>query len=173
MNRISGHKVDTLYKIARAGKSKSNALRNLRTVLNSTNVMLPVRMDAVKLTVVKRKPKIKRLEMWWPILRMRDWVQTLLEEYPRVLLCGYCKEDTGWKQVLEHFWQQFYETNPDHEIYRQASSSRPLSCCVPYYIHGDEGRFLRNKPLMIESFQPAISHKGLNYTNESGHLAMR
>ena len=168
--RISGNRVDTLYKIARAGKSKTNALRNLMTVMNTQNVMLPVEMDAIRLTITKKKPKVRTLQVWWPVLKMSDWVSMLLVHHPQVLLCGYTLHDYRWMDVLEEFWRNFRLCEPGHEIFCNEHGSRPLRCCVPYYIHGDEGRFLRNKPLMIEAFQPAISHKGMAWTNESGLL---
>ena len=165
---ISGNRVDTLYRIARAGKSKTNALRNLMTVMNSQNVMLPVQMDAVQLTIMRKKPKVRIMKIWWPLLRMSSWVRTLLRDHPQTLLCGFTvKNCDGWRATLAEFWRNFRGGNAQHEIFNE---SRPLDHFVPYYLHGDEGRFYRNKPLMVEAFQPAISHRGVMYTNESGRL---
>ena len=157
--------MDTLFKIARAGKSKTNAVRNLTTVLNAKNAMMPVPIDAVQITIQKKKPLPRTLKVWWPVLKMSDWVQVMLQSCPQILLCGYSLQDTGWQQILKSFWDHYQATNPGHEVFMQ---DKPRGLCVPYYLHGDEGRYLRNKPIMIEAFQMAISHRGPAFTNESG-----
>ena len=161
--------MDTLCKLARAGRSKTNALRNLMRVINSKNGLLPVSVDCVQITVKKKKPTPRRLRIWWPVLKMSDWIQTLLHTRPEVLLCGFRCEDSRWQRTLSRFWTRFRDTDPCHELF--ASKPQPAwPFCVPYYIHGDEGRGLRNRALMIEAFQVAISHKGDDHTNECGYL---
>ena len=46
-----------------------------------------------------------------------------------------------------------------------------LGRVVPYALHGDEGRGLRGKPYLVESWQPIIGVAGPDYTNESSQLA--
>ena len=143
------------------------------TVINASNVMLPVTVDIFQLTICKKKPKVTTLKVWWPILRMTSWIEILLQHHPQVLLCGFQLDEAkaGWKRTLRQFWKDYRRSNPDHEIFSEGGP--PLECSIPYYLHGDEGRFLRSKPLMIEAFQVAISHKGMSYTNESGiHVSM-
>ena len=136
-------------------------------VINSKNALLPVRVDCVQIHIKKKKPTPRRLQIWWPVLKMSEWVQALLMTHPHVLLCGHRCEDSGWQCVLERYWRRFQQCDPLHELF--ASKPQPLwRFCVPYYLHGDEGRGLRNKALMIEAFQVAISHLGDDHTNECG-----
>jgi hypothetical protein len=39
---------------------------------------------------------------------------------------------------------------------------------LPLTLHGDEGRGRNKDPVLIESFVPVISHKGIQFTNISG-----
>ena len=139
-------------------------------VLNAQNVLLPVEMDAVQLTICRKKPQVQTMRVWWPLLKMSAWAKTLVDCHPQVLLCGYTLKDERWKQVLGDFWASYEINHGDHELFQSNLSERPMNCCIPYFLHGDEGRFLRNKPLMIEAWQPAISHRGPSFTNESGLL---
>ena len=138
------------------------------SVINPQNVMLPVKIDVVKISIRKKRPTTRTLDVWWPVLKLSSWISTLLSCRPEVLLCGFQPEDTEWRNILSTFWSYYEEVNPDHELY--ADNSKDRACCLPYMLHGDEGRGLRNKPLWIESFQPVIGHKGSAYTNEAGHL---
>ena len=99
---------------------------------------------------------------------MTDWVKTLIKRRPQVLLAG-CKfeEHMQWKAILRGFWENYRGVNGDHPIF---SSGFPLDTAIPYFFHGDEGRGLRNRPIMIEAFQPVISQLGPDKTNESGWL---
>ena len=164
--------MDTLFKIARAGKSKSNAVRNLLTVLTSNNFLTPVPIDAEKITITKKKPETRTVQVWWPILKMSDWTSTLLRECPGALLCGFeVEEHKQWGAIFQTFWERFYQSQPEHELF-MCSQPKPWDRCVPYYVHGDEGRGLRNRPLMVEAFQVAIGAKGVNFTNEAGSLGL-
>ena len=99
---------------------------------------------------------------------MEDWARVLLRQHPEVLLGG-CKlnEVQKWKGVFRDFWELYRGANPDHAVF---SSNLQLETCMPYFLHGDEGKTLRSRSMMIESFQPVISRKGPSSTNESGNL---
>ena len=101
---------------------------------------------------------------------MVDWARVLLRAHPEVLLGG-CRinEVQKWKGIFREFWELYRGTNPDHVVF---SSNLPLECCVPYFLHGDEGKTLRSRSMMIESFQPVISRNGPLTTNESGNLGV-
>lgn len=157
-----------LYKIARAGKTKKNACRNLHLLLNKSQAFFPVPIDAVLVRVCLRRPTLRRAKLWWPILRFSDWVRVLLERAPHILLAGHdLEESEKWKAVFREFWDNYQSVNPDHVIY---TNGMDTSMCIPYFLHGDEGRSLRNRSFMIESFQPVISKRGPGFTNESGLL---
>lgn len=163
-----GNTPDLLYKVANAGKSKTNACRNLHILITRGKILFPVHIDAIEVRVSLRKPFLRKEKVFWPILRMGDWVKALLSECPQVLLSGYKLEQSSkWKAVFQNFWDEYKSCNGCHPVY---TSNYPTDCCVPYFLHGDEGRTLRNRSFMIHSFQPLISRKGPMKCNESGYL---
>lgn len=93
-------------------------------------------------------------------------MKVLLERVPHILLAGYdLEEGEKWRPVFREFWASYKTVNADHVIYTRDVDT---SACIPYFLHGDEGRTLRNRSFMIESFQPVISKHGPMVTNESG-----
>ena len=167
-HRFSGGKLDLLRRIAWAGLSRTNASRNLHSLINKNKILFPVEIDACLIHVAFRKPTFRREEIWWPIIRMESWVKTILHEVPEVLLGGFKLEHVKhWSEMLHQFWKLYFSAYPGHCL---KTSGFDHGFCIPYFFHGDEGRGYRNRPVMIESFQPVISHKGPLVTNESGCL---
>ena len=157
-----------LRQIARAGQNKTNACRNLHRLINRKNILFPVKIDAALISVAYRKPVYRTENIWWPLIRMEAWVRSILNEVPQVLLGGFRLEQAHqWNQMLKEFWGLYFSAHPDHCL---RTSGFNLGYCIPYFFHGDEGRGFRNRPVMVESFQPVISYKGPTVTNESGHL---
>ena len=100
---------------------------------------------------------------------MTAWVEALISRRPQVLLAGCAVgEKDKWQGILQEFWANYRGVNPDHPIF---SSGFSLACSIPYFFHGDEGRGLRSRPIMVEAFQPVISQQGPGVTNESGHFS--
>ena len=159
-----------LSKLAYAGISKKNACRNLHVIINQQKLLFPVKIDAVPVRVALRRPYLRKETLYWPVLRMKDWIDTLFQKSPESLLGGCKLSDIGqWQSTLSNFWSQYQECHNDHAIF---ASGLPLSNCIPYFLHGDEGKILRSRSMMIESFQPVISKKGINFSNESGFLGL-
>ena len=157
-----------MFKLARAGISKSNAARNLHKILETSGVMLPVKPDCILITIKRKKKKNRLEQMWFPVLRMTSWIECLLKECPPVLLAGHQLEDrVAWEHTFANFWQLFRHTDPGHPIF---STDIPLGQAIPYLVHGDEGRGLRKVPWMVESWQLLISYAGIMVTNESTNL---
>ena len=165
---LSGRKLDLLRQIATAGLSKTNACRNLHTIINRNNILFPVKIDAALISVAYRKPVFRREKLWWPIIRMDAWVTAILKDAPQMLLCGFqLKQVPQWNHVLRTFWANYFKAFPGHCL---RTAGHDPGFCIPYFFHGDEGRGFRYRPVMVESFQPVISWKGPNKTNESGYL---
>ena len=96
---------------------------------------------------------------------METWVQYLLRNKPQFLLAGHrLQDDHLWGEVFATFWQQYRNYDPEHPVFCEAFD---MKACIPYMLHGDEGRGLARKPLMIISWQPLISHRGLGECNDS------
>ena len=157
-----------LKKLAKAGQSKTNACRNLHQVLRKHGKIPPVRVDATPITIRLRKPKVHTKEVFWPMIRMTDWIQTLMHSNPQSLLGGHSLDDThGWKMMFSSFWSSCRGEDPDHPFY---AHNLPYETSVPYFVYGDEGRGLRSRAFMVLSWQLVISHLGMFETNEKGHL---
>ena len=158
-----------LHKLAKAGTSRTNVCRNLHNLLEKSGAQYPVPLATVPTTIRLRKPRPHDEVLQWPVIRISDWARVLLEKNPAYLLGG-CKleDELGWSMILSSFWEKYRSINPSHVAY---TSGLELSRLIPYAIHGDEGRGLRGKPFLVESFQPIISKHGLFVTNESGQPA--
>ena len=118
---------------------------------------------AVQLTPVDVKVRVPRrrkvLIRPWPVLHMSDWAKLCFENpsYNGFFLLGGHTLDT-WgdaQAVLQQFWSRFGKV--DGEMVPTYPSAT-----VPLYIHGDEGRGLCKRPLLVVSFQPAMSWKSGN-----------
>lgn len=129
---------------------------------------MPIPIDAVRTPVVFKKPKVRVEWIWWPVLKMADWIKALIRYNPRIILAGHLlEEEIGWKHVFSSFWDIYKTIDPNHPVF---NSGIALTNAIPYYIHGDEGRGLRSRPFLVESFQVVITQSGLFETSEQGYL---
>ena len=128
---------------------------------------LPLDVSVVKIRIRRVRP-VRVLEAWWPQLKMKTWLRYLFHNKPQVLLAGHRLEDEHlWGAVFQTFWRQYQQLDGGHPVF---ASGFELKECIPYFLHGDEGRGLSRKPLMCISWQPVISHKGLGECNDSSRL---
>ena len=75
--------------------------------------------------------------------------------------------------ILEVFWDRYRRVLPQHQVF---SSGKPLSQCLPIYLHGDEGITYRKAGVLIVAWQSALgfgsSRRGqevaLNYERMEG-----
>ena len=154
-----------MQQIASAKKSKTNVCRNLFTVIRKRGVSFPVDLDVTKVTIRVRHPKVKNMDVYWPILPMRSWLTSLLKHCPRFLFCGSDALTPTVEETFKSFWHDYRQC--DHEDHPVYSSGKPLTHCIPYMLHGDEGRGARKIPFLVQSWQPVITHKGLHHTTTS------
>ena len=159
---------DLLWKIAKCSGPKGgrNACRALRRLIQREGLSLAVDLDFVELTCRRKKPKIQDITIEWPVLPMTNWVRFLANEHPQLLLGGHTWQQ-DWKGSFTWFWNFWKEMEPHHEIY---NSGKPLSNCIPFLTHGDEGQTLRKTAFMVQSWQPMISWQGPDVTTMSGFL---
>ena len=59
--------------------------------------------------------------------------------------------------------------DPTHEVF---ASGYNLGMVIPHSIHGDEGRGLAKKPLMVVAWRLIISHLGPQVCNDSTFLGI-
>ena len=101
-----------LWKVARAGQSKTNACRNLHQLINTNNILYPVPIDCGLIRVAVRKPEYKTKQLYWPFLRMSAWVKSLLNHSPGILLGGNDLANvSGWQTTFARFWGLYRYVN--------------------------------------------------------------
>ena len=161
--------MDTLRKLARVGESRTNICRNLHLLLKKSNVMFPALVSTVPVTIRIKKPTPGNQVVEWPVIKLSSWVAALAKgEASRYLLAGFRLEEVDqWKAIFASFWSTYATVDADHEMF-----SANLDPCftIPYALHGDEGKGLRGKAFLVESWQTIIGVHGPSQTNESGYL---
>ena len=155
-----------LQKLSSIYKNKKNACRALHRLVEHAGVTLPLSMDAVQITIKRMKP-LGEFKTWWPFLSMQTWASYLLENCPGMLLGGYTLSNPAWKQTMRLFWGAYQSIDPTHFIY---ASDYSWDTMIPYCFHGDEGRGSGRVPFLVLSWQPIVSHKGMDQCNDSSQL---
>ena len=163
---IQGRTDDLLWRMASCSKGR-NASRGLTRLIYNYGCSLKIDIDYVEVTCRKRRPKIHDVQLPWPVLRMKSWCKFIFENQPSLLLGGYnLSSSAKWQGMFQQFWDRYRNIEGDHDIY---TSGKPLSHCIPFLIHGDEGVTHRRRPFMVQSWQPIISFRGTGYTAVSGN----
>ena len=146
--------------------SQKECLHIFSRLINRAGLALPIETSFVELTCRRKKPKVESIQLNWPVLSMKSWIQFLGDKHPELLLGGH-KWHQDWRGMFSNFWSMWREMEPHHEIF---STSKPLTHCVPILTHGDEGQTLRKTSFLVLSFQPVISWQGMKVTTMSGFL---
>ena len=161
---------DLLWKMAKcAGPQKGrNACRSLSRLIKREGLAIPIDLQFVELTCRRKKPKVVDIQLQWPVLPMKGWVRFLFDQHPQLLLGGL-QWQQDWKSMFATFWGRWREMEPHHDVF---GSGKPLTNCIPFLTHGDEGQTLRKTAFMVQSWQPFISWQGLDVTTMSGYLVI-
>ena len=157
-----------LGKLSTAYRDQRNACRVVRSLVRRTpGVSLKLQIDVCEVHVRLRKP-VRCLKVWWPMLRLDKWTTYLLGHKPQLLLGGQQPDDMGnWKRMYYDFWGAYKLLCPDHPIFE---SGFDVGGCLPYFVHGDEGRGQLKRPYMCISWQLAIGHLGPQVCNDTSYL---
>ena len=120
--------------------SEKNSERDAHRVMDSHGLGLPIPMT-------KLEVQISELDM--QILRLRDWMQYILEHNCFHMMCGLMAPDTQRESaILSGFWSRYRQQNPAHPIYAMAERGElHLAQTVPIVCHGDEGRGAKRQHL--------------------------
>ena len=157
-----------MQQIAKAGHSQHNACRNLHSLIHRKGITLPLRIHTVEIPIRKKKPKLLKEWVHYPVILPRTWFSYLLENHSKLILAGHnINNEKAWKGELTKFWDAYLPTDLVHPMH---SGGPPRSQTIPVYIHGDEGRGKKFLPLMVQCIQPAISFRGPDFKNSSGYL---
>ena len=157
--------LDLLYQIAAAGRSETNACRNLHSLIHKRGLTLPLKIHTVEVPVRKRKPKVRKTWVHYPVILPSTWAKYLLESHSFLLLGGHDINHGTWQRELAMFWETYLKTDP-----MVKPGAPPPERTVPLYIHGDEGRGKYRLPIMIQAIQAVVSFKGPAFKNSSGQL---
>lgn len=85
----------------------------------------------------------------FPYVSFTDWVRYLME-YDRLDTLVGVQDVISMRQNLGIFWERFRESHPQHVIFSRGADF-PLNSVVPVLFHGDEGRGLKKKQVMVLS----------------------
>lgn len=84
----------------------------------------------------------------FPYVKFEHWLHYLVKNDSLECLVGV-KDVTAMQQVLKVFWERYQEVHSSHVIYTRTDIRREM--CIPVLWHGDEGRGLKKKQIMILS----------------------
>lgn len=160
--------------IVRSGETGSkrfrNVSRNFHSYIKRAKLMLPVKMSSVVLRVMERRRKRREIKKAFPMIALKSWAECLLRHKPQILLGGHAITDVSkYEAMFRAFWTQYKTLDSYHPIYNHFPPDQ-WGRCIPFAVHGDEGRGKAKTPVLITSFQVVISEKGLDFTNISGKL---
>ena len=102
----------------------------------------------------------------FPFVEFSNWMRYLVEYDSLEYLVGVQNVE-DMNKILTTFWQRFEILYPEHVIAHRAEGDRGFkrSMCIPVLYHGDEGRGLKKKQLMVLSTHGAIGKGTLHANN--------
>ena len=102
---------------------------------------------------------VSEQEVPWPVCLPSSWVKTVFEQTNGVLLLGrpLCDE-AAWAADLAEFWNRFQHVCRSHACFTDHAGQ--LHVCVPYMLHGDEGRGAAKRAIMVCSWQSVMQEPG-------------
>ena len=159
-------KGNLLAKISAAYMSPKNACRTIRRLIKRTpGVALNIDISVCEVHVRLRKP-IRPVKVFWPVISLQDWVRYLVANKPELLLAGH-PVGGAWRKTFSDFWTKYEKVDSSHPIFREPFDR---SSCVPFHLHGDEGRGQLRRPYLVVAWQCLIGHRGMDYVNDTGLL---
>ena len=163
-----GFTKDLLGKIGQCGNGKRNACRNLHRLINRTKgVTVHLDLDVCPISIRTKRP-VGVKDVWWPLLRMDSWLKYFFTELPHMILGGCAvDDDASWRRMFSDFWDTYKQVDGGHQIFK---TGYDLGSCIPYMLHGDEGRGQSFVPFLVISWQPVISFRGPTTYSDSSYL---
>ena len=101
-------------------------------------------------------PLTKTDDTLFPVILVSDLIEALGRSGNMERLWGDIPEGEVQDTLLE-FWKRYAQDSPDHQVYRASREGYVcLARSIPYLIHGDEGRGLKKKGVMLLSIQGVL-----------------
>ena len=158
-----------LRDMAQCGKHRTDfhACQRLHALLHKSGYTIPVKITTVTTPVrLSKRGSSKKAQVQYPILQLSDWVKCIFKLGGEFLLGGYNLERADeFGETLQSFWHRFRCVQPDLPFYNENHDWR---FCIPFCLHGDEGRGAGKKPIMIVSAQPLITLPDMSDCNGGG-----
>ena len=136
--------------VALSRRSSRNGERDChRLMAKQCRLALPIQKHY--LPVAEKGPTI-------PFLRVRDWLQMMVDNNCSHILCGLVRPDRNREVAIwEQFWKNWEAQEPQHPIFAAARAGhRQLGRCVPLLLHGDEGRSKKRTPFLVLSVHSVL-----------------
>lgn len=99
----------------------------------------------------------------FPYVSFTNWLRYLVEYDQLEHIVGVQKLD-DMQPLLRTFWDRFQKLHPEHIIATRDDPEFQHDMCLPVLLHGDEGRGLKKKQLMVLSIHGVIG-KGSTHSN--------
>ena len=112
-----------------------------------------------RVRILRKRAVVERA---WPVVYMSSWIRVAFQKYNGFYMVGGRKTWHEAQSMFTEFWDR-------HSRSGGSIPERPGQT-LPIWLHGDEGRGLGKKPLLVISFQPVIGWKGPTAVTSSGHL---
>ncbi|CAE7487413.1 unnamed protein product, partial [Symbiodinium microadriaticum] len=153
------------------GKDYHNAARNLHNFLHSNGKTYPVPISSTRLTIRRPKKGGGEFKTNYPLIYLSSWMRCILEQGGEFLLGGWTTDQPQeYKAMFARFWKRYESVNQEHPLYFEKSWEQRMYC-IPFAVHGDEGRGLGKHPVLVESYQPLLPWSGEDQLNMVGLLA--
>lgn len=131
--------------------------------------VVQVKITEIPLRVRLHKPKVRELDLPYPVITLSSWATYLLKHSPKFILGGFnLDEPEKFTAMFADFWRKYQFVDGLHPVYQHFSPS-DYGRIIPWALHGDEGRGLAKVPLLVCAFQFIIPKFGVEHTNMSGH----
>ena len=152
------------------GRSDSHACENLHNLLHKSGHMLRVKFSFVSTPIrLAVRGSSQKAMVRFPVLKLTDWCRTIFGMGGHFLLGGLSLDHAEmFGATLQQFWNQFKAVEPNLPFFQEPGHD--LKYCIPYALHGDEGRGSGKKPIMVVSAQPLIVSPDMSTSNLKGLL---
>ena len=161
-----------LRDLARCGVSRDDPhmCRNLHRLIKRASRQIKISITDIRAPI--RTSKRGRPLRWkyaaYPILLPSSWADSIFRSGGHFWMGGCTLQDAdSFGEVLSQFWHRFKVVQPQLQFYEE---QHDWHRCIPFAIHGDEGRGKGKKPVMVLSLQPLVTSHDMSVSNMSGCL---
>ena len=136
---------------SRMARCPSNASRDMHSLFRRFNLARKVPITMWKST------KYQAEDFTLPMLRIRDYLQYMMERYSERLLGGHAIGSDAAKLQNKAFWTHYRSVHGGHAVF--AKHADRLDSVFPVVTYGDSGRTLKQTPLDLMNWQSVYGQK--------------